>query len=365
MVNMENVKLVNNAKFNEDKTNELLAGLKAEGLIVGVEDLGNYIRKQGLIVKEHIGRKRNYVEISPKVFGVDVNQKGDELKEFFKEHLQMGKIKFIPDSDEKKLINIEASIRMSRRRACIGYEDSFMPLETYKEFVKEVESKKKEYFEVRDSIVSRWDLLMKRFKEILWISLNELNSVDKEIVFNAICEKLPSKEDYANSFYITLSVKAFPVMDNLDMFDESIQSQIKEGLNQDTVATLYEIIGSTLNDAFENINKVLANIEKNRKLANKTLGAIKKTAERIAQKNIFNNPKVDLIKNNILEMVRQSHDIDEMAEIGENTLAVIYGYAKELGIESQITSISSSTLTIEELLGAYESMEEYRQQKLA
>lgn len=355
-LNMENVKTINNVKFNDKKTNELLENLKEGGQIVGLEDLAHYIRKQGLIVKEHIGRKRNYVEINPKVFGVDVNEKGDELKEFFKQHLQMGKLNFIPKEDEKKLVNIESSLRMQRRRACIGYDDSFMTLDSYEAFKKEFDEKKKEYFQVRDSILTRWDVLMNRFKEILWISLEQLNAIDKSSLFKTIMAKVPSKDDYKNSFYMELSLKAFPVTENLDMFRDDIKDQIQDGLNADTVGTLYEIIGNTLDDAFENVSKVLEGIGEHGKVANKTLGAVKKTAERIAQKNIFNNPKIDEIKTDILEMTRQGSDVDAIAEYGENILAEIYGYAHELGIDSCIKSLYKSPLSAEELEEVYERL---------
>lgn len=55
MVKIENVKTVNSVGFNLEKTNELIEDLKSQGMIVGIEDLGSYLRTQGLIVKEHIG----------------------------------------------------------------------------------------------------------------------------------------------------------------------------------------------------------------------------------------------------------------------------------------------------------------------
>lgn len=349
----ESVKLVNGVEVSEEKTKQLIENLKESGQIVGIEDLSTYIRKKGVIVKEHIGRKRNYLEISPKIFGVDLSQKDEETRNFFKEHLKMGKIKFIPDSDEKKLINLESSLRMARRRASIGYDDSFMSIETYQEFLKDFEKKKKEYFEIRDDIVNRWDVLIKRFKEGLWQSLTDLNAVDKETVFDTIVSKLPTQEEYEKSFYMELTVKAFPVMENLDMFDNNIREQIMEGLNHDTIQTLYEIIANTLNDAFENVSKVVTTLSKNEKIANKTLGSIKKTAERISQKNIFHNDVIDQIKNDILEMIRESHDSDVMSEIAEKILFKIYGYAKELGVHEQI-SLTNSPFSEDELLEAYE-----------
>lgn len=357
MVNIENVKLVNSTGFNEEKTNELIQGIKQEGLIVGIEDLAGYLRKQGLIVNEHIGRKRNYVEVSPKLFGVDVNEKGDDVKELFKEHVKMGKMSFIPDKYEKLLVNLESSLRMARRRACIGYDETFMPLETFKEFSKEFEDKKRKYFEIRDEIVATWDTLIARFKSILQSSLEELNSLDKATVFTAVVAKLPSKEEYRESFYMTLSVKAFPVTENLDMFEESIQSQIKDGLNQETVSTLYEIIGNTLNDAFDNVAKVLTSIQKNDKVANKTLGSLKKTADRVGQKNIFNNPKINQIRKEILGLSENVDDADVLAEQSENLLATIYGYARELNIEDQV-KLTGSPLSADELLAIYSMIEE-------
>jgi hypothetical protein len=355
-VNIENVKRINTTGFNSDKTNELIEDLKSQGMIVGIEDLGGYLRKQGLIVKEHIGRKRNYVEVSPKLFGVDVSQKGDDVKEFMKEHIKMGKLCFIPDSYEKKLSNLDASIRMARRRSCIGYEETFMPLEVYKQFTKEFEASKKEYFEIRDSIVASWDNLLLRFKQILKISLDELNTIDKESIFTTIVAKLPSKQDYADSFYMTLSAKAFPVTENLEMFDESIQDQIRDGLNQETITTLYEIIGNALNDAFENVSKILQTLRKNAKVANKTLGALKKSAERVGKKNIFHNPKIEEIRAEILNVLWSSKDKDMMWEKGENLLAIIYGYAKELGIE-EIIKFTDCPLSADELISIYVMLE--------
>ncbi|ADO59454.1 hypothetical protein [Paenibacillus polymyxa] len=355
MVKIENVKTVNSVGFNLEKTNELIEDLKSQGMIVGIEDLGSYLRTQGLIVKEHIGRKRNYIVVGPKLYGVDVTQKGDQVKEFMKEHIKMGRLSFLPESYEKRLTSVDNSVRVKRRGHCIGYDETFMPIEAYKEYQKEFEEKKKEYFEIRDEIVSNWEGLLHRFKEILKISLDELNSIDKEVVFESIISKLPSKEEYKDSFYMTLSAKAFPVTENLGMFDESIQEQIRNGLKQETVSTLYEIIGNTLNDAFLNVSRTLRALQKKDKVSSKTLGALRKSAKRIAQKNIFNNKKIDEIRLGILNVGESSHDTEVMCENAENVLATIYGYACELGIEDTI-KFEDSPVTVDDLQMIYEML---------
>lgn len=350
---IDNVKELKRLGFNDDKTKELIESIKDGENSIGVEDLNMYLRKQGLITKVHVGRKRNYVEVSPKIFGVDLSKQGEDLNEFFKQHMEMGKIKFIPDSDEKKLINIESAVRMQKRRNSIGYDDSFIPLPLFREFQILFEEKKKEYFEVRDGIVDKWDDLILRFKTILKISLDALNSVDKEKVYTSIIERLPSKEEYANSFYMNISAKAFPVSENLEMFDEDIQKQINQGITEETIVTMYDIIANTLNDAFENVNKVIIGLTKNDKIASKTLGSIKKTADRIGQKNIFSNKMIDEIKEDIKELPKLSSNTDEVLSMAEVILSKAYGYAKELGLDSSINTKNCS-LSEDELLDIYD-----------
>jgi hypothetical protein len=346
-------KEVNNLGFDVKKTEQLVEGLKSEGVVVGIEDLSSYLRKQGLIVQEHIGRKRNYVKVSPKLFGVDLTKKRSEVSEFFKEYMQMGKISFIPESYETKLINIEAAVRVQRKRNAIGYDNKFMTLDSYHSFMELFEEKKREYFAVRDEIVANWEFLIARFKEILYVSLNELQAIDKEKVYHTIISKIPSKEEYKDSFYMTITAKAFPVVENLDMFSEDIQKQIKEGLNQETIQTLYEIVGNTLNDAFESVCRVISTIQKNDRIAIKTLGSIKKAVKRIGEKNIFHNPKIDEIKEAIWNMLHLQINPEAMCEEAEAIASMIYGYAMELGIEEQI-NLKVSPLSEEELLDLFE-----------
>lgn len=355
---MTSFKEVNNLGFDVAKTEELIAGLQQDGVVVGIEDLSSYIRKQGLIVEEHIGRRRNYVKVSPKVFGVDLATKGTETNEFFKQHMRMGKITFLPESYETELINIESTVRVSRKRNSIGYDNKFMTIDSYNNFMKLVEKKKVEYFETRDRIVANWDTIIARFKEILWISLDELRAIDQEKVFNTIISRLPSKEDYANSFYMTIGAKAFPVTENLSMFSEDIQDQIQNGLNQETIQTLYEVIGNTLNDGFETISKVLKSLKKDEKTFKKihfrTFDALKDVSKRIAQKNIFNNPKIEEIRQAIEELPPLAVDSEIMYAESEVVQAMIYGYAMELGIEEQI-NLKGSPVSESDLLAYIES----------
>ena len=329
---IENAKTVHNAKFSKEKTEELLKGLKESGAIVGVEDLAGYIRRSGLIVKETIGRKRLVFEMNPKFYGVNLSEKGENVQGFHKNHVKSGGILFIPRELERELTNLESSVRMLRRRSSIGYEDRFMPLETYEEFKKEFTKRKEKYFELRDSIANRWDELLKNFRTELTEWLQEFNAQDREVLFTTIMSRVPTLAEYRNSFYMDLNIKAFPVAENLDMFREEIKEQIQSGLTDDTVATMYEIIGNTLNQAFETVLTAIEGHKSNGVMSARTKGSVKRNAEMIAEKNIFANQIIDDVKAMMLEMLRTP----DVTNSGENILGAIYGYAKELGIAKQI-----------------------------
>lgn len=355
-VNTESVKTMNNAKFSKEKTEELLKGLKESGAIVGVEDLASYIRKSGLIVKESIGRKRLVFEMNPKFYGVNLSEKGESVQGFHKNHVKTGGILFIPREEERKLVNLESSVRMLRRRSSIGYEDRFMPMETYEEFKKEFNERRKSYFELRDSIVKRWDELLKNFRTELTDWLQEFNAKDREVLFTTIMSRVPTVAEYKNSFYMDLNIKAFPVAENLDMFRDEIRDQIQNGLTDDTVATMYEIIGNTLNQAFETVLIAIENHKSNGNMSARTKGSVKRTAEMIAEKNIFANPVIDDVKAMMMEMLRSS----DVTDSGEEILGAIFGYAKELGIAKQI-DISKCYLSADELSMYYEEFQENRE----
>jgi len=337
--NVNKFKEVQKLGFNEDETNALVEGLRAQEIkIDGVEDLARYIKEQGVIVKEHIGRMRNYVQISPKVFGIDLGTKSDVANNFFKQHMNMGRIRFIPESYEKRLTNIEAYVRTQRRRLSIGYDSSFLLLDTYKTFSQTVKEKEKEYLDLRDEIVSKWDTLLTSFKTELMDTLKELNSIDVDDVYQSVIRQVPDKQAYKDSFYLRLNVKAFPVAESLTMFSPEMQLDIHEGLNEEALTMLYQVIGLTLNDAFSLVNRVIVSGQNatGTSLPKKTFGAMRKVVTRLEQKNIFHNEKVNEIKRSIDALSAYTNEVDVLVEEGELVLAQIYGYAKELNVHQYI-----------------------------
>ena len=320
-----------------EKTNELLDGLKDEN--VTVENVDKYLQQQGVLVDVHVGRLRNKVDITPGMLGVD-KDKTEELSTFFNEYVKTGKICFIPMSYEKKFQSIETSLREKKREMAIGYDNKYMPIQTYKEY--------KIYMEnLKDEVLENWDSLIYSFKTTLENSLNEMNALDRVKITQKIFEKIPSKDTYGESFYVSTSLKAFPVMTNIDLFDESLNDELRESIQKQSVNSVYEILSNILSDAFSSVNKILVYYNKNRRLTEKQLTILRDLIPRISSKNIFKNVLVDEIIQD-LNNIRSLSDFDDMAECCESVLARIYSFAKDIEVDVEL-DLSNSILSVDEL----------------
>lgn len=342
------------ATYNEAKTNELIEELKQNGYITGIQDLSKHLHKSGLIVQESVGRRRSYIEVNPKMYGLNLSEKSSSTKEFFKEHVKQGKMSFIPDSYDRVLTNVEGAIRMSRRRASIGYNERFMTIESFEEFFKKFEQSKVEYLEIRDKILADWEQIIGKFKNSLRSSMLDLNSLDREAVIQQIENRIPSKQEYANSYYMKLKVEHFPAIQSPVDFREDIKELVQDGMKEEAVETMYQVIASVLNDAFSQTARMLSAMEKSDKVSARSLDAMKTAAKRIRRNNVLSNNKIDEIADKV-EALGKKMSVDETSEQAELLLAVIYGYAKELEIVDSI-SLKDSSLTGSELISIFHIM---------
>ena len=317
------------------------------------DDIYKELRTKGVLVKVHVYRSRNGVEVTPKMFGVDSSM-SSELEEFTKEHLKNGVLNFLPNTYEKELKKIEAKVRMAKARMAIGYDGEYMTIDSYKEYKKYVEKAEKEYFEVRDRILSNWDSIISNFKIIVKKSLEDMKSLNKEVIFDTIISKIPSKEEYAKSFSMGITVREFPGM-NVGLFDEELGKDMKDSIKQESLNTVYDILKSSLQDCFDIANQCLVSFQQNDRIANKTLGTLKESGKKIAKKNLFGNEKID----KFIELIEETSkliDDDEIAEQCELIAVLSYGYADSLNLS---LNLKDSILTENELKIMYVAYKDY------
>ena len=332
----------------------LLVGLEELDENVSIENIDRYFQQQGVIVHVHVGRIRGSFELTPKTLGV--NLASDEVKGFFKDHVRNGSMSFLPMTVEKKFHRIENRIRQLRVRMSIGYDNSFMPIETYKQFKTRVEEAREEYFELRDQVLLEWYDLKNKFMVNLNTALSEMNTSDKEKIYQAISKWYPSKTAYHDSFYMETSLKAFPVMANLSLLDERLSDEVRESSVKDNLKMIHEVLGIAFNQAFEVANIVYRSYAVNRKLPSKTKGSISRAIKEIKSKNLLKHPSVEELVED-LDALYQSTEVDEATEIAEIIMAKSYGNCSELDLMSYLDLSNSelSQMDLEVLAQSYVS----------
>ena len=337
---------------NREKVESLIEGLRSEGEEVTLENLDKYLQREGVLVRVHVGRIRGNMELTPEVLGID--SKSELLTDFFDDYAKNGSLSFIPASYEKELKRVESRIRMMKTRLSIGYDNSYMPITVYRTFQDHLKTAQKEYSEVRDKIVDNWATVISRFEATLDQALSSLNPSAREKIKNAIMNRIPQKDEYEASFYMRTSLKAFPVMENVNLDSEDLALEVKEGAIEDNIQMVYEVLGGALAEAFETVNTVYASFEKNRRVPPKTHGALREAVKRVKQRDLFKNAMVTQI---VSEMDKLSLELlsGEVPETCENLLSKIYGYAKEIGVTMYI-DMKNSMVDKEDLELMYRTM---------
>lgn len=315
--------------MEDKKIKELLVGLEEN---VEIENIDQYFQEQGVVVNVHVGRIRGNIELTPKTLGINLASK--PVSDFFDNHVKNGSMSYIPLSLEKEMQKIENRIRMAKTRLSIGYYNSFMPTDTFKDFREQFMKAKEEYFSIRDYILDEWEQLKINFKKNLTLALSEMNPADQEKIFKAIMQKYPTKNEYASSFYMRLSIKAFPTMANISLLDEKLKEDVKESALQDNLKMVHEVLGICFNEIFQAANTVYKAYDKNRKLPNKTKGSLSNAIKSVKQKNLLKHPSVISLLNDMDTLYHTSDA--EGIEIAESILARSYGEAADLGLVNYI-----------------------------
>jgi len=338
------------AKIKKTEVNKMLKGLSK----VNVENFANYLQETGVIVEPHIGRLRKKFSVPKELMGI----KGES--EFFSEYINKGNFSLLSKDEENALASIESSVRSTVKKLSIGYDGKYMPINIYKdEYAPYFEEKKEKYFSRRDLIVSHWDetiaTFKSKFEEFLNSKAEDLSSVELDSLKDSVYKNIPSKENFKNSFYMDLSLSAFPVVSNLSILDESISDDVKDSIIRNSISTLYEILGNLMSDAFKSVNSVLAYYNENGELSKRYKCVISDLSKRLSKNNILKHAVIDEIVKD-LKKLETEEDEDAIIETCEIIMAKIYGFAHQIKVEDFI-DFEKSEMNVPLLHTIYTSLE--------
>ncbi|AMN31381.1 hypothetical protein BFS06_11850 [Clostridium perfringens] len=316
---------------NEEKTKELLNGINEQG--VKLENLGLLLTKSGLLVKVHVGRIRGNTKINVKAFGVN----DENVLKFMDDYFINGAFDYVGLQMNKKLKSIEANLRKELKERAIGYDGQFLTIPDFRDFKEVFNREKKRYISIRDEIFNDWDNIICNFKKRLKDSLFKMGCEDPNI-YQGIIDDIPSKEKYKESFYMEMSLSAFPVLENKSYFDLDIFEELEASKRNDALNCIEDIIRTILSKTFDVLDNTLKIIDEKGCLRGKSKSSFINNIKNLKIRNISGNYFVNEVIND-LECSANLLDnglFDDFLEYGEELLVKIYGYLKAYNLLNKI-----------------------------
>ncbi len=309
-----------------------------KGSNVTIDGLSKFISQSGVIVHPHIGRLRKRVALPKELLGnVNSADKKDD-DEFYSEYITQGTINLIPKSDEKKLISIETSVRGQVSKLAIACDGTFMTSDVYvEEYLPYFNKKKTEYFEKRDEIVAKWDILIDIFKTKLEMFLDRRNIANKQAIMNSVIASIPTKNDFANSFYMNVTLTAFPVEENVDMFSSAVADQVRRSITDTKLVVVKEMLGTLLGETFTKINDLLVYYRDNGEIKKQQMKPMRELKKNLIKNNILKHTLIQSMVEEFTTLEKiDTEECDDLAEQMERILAMAYGFLKDTGLDEYI-----------------------------
>lgn len=336
----------------EQSTKKLLEGLPS---FLEASEVGEYISNTCIFARVHIGRCRGTLALPPRAVGVREDRMTEEAKAAYKSIVTLGTLNFIPKEDENALCAIESALR--RRLNDCTTTDGLMPASHYSAFAADFEESKRKYMAQRDAILDKWDTIVDQFCGQVKTMLDGVRMLkrDRAKLYKAITECLPSKQRYADSFWMTLYVRAFPTApSNNPNLPKDVNDAINTGWVESVVDTAEKSVLSLLDEAFVLSNEAVSGFLSKGTIHGRRVNSLVHLGHRLGRMNIFQNPMV----NEISDMLKglQPADADKNEAVLEDCIKKIYCYTYEAGFEPDMKNAAFDAETFESFISGATSV---------
>ena len=263
------------------------------GKEVSIKNLDGFLKQKVVIIKMKIGWARTNISLSSKQMGI--NPQDEEMIKFVDEHFKSGKISVIPDRYNNQLRSLESGMRQFVKTNSIGYDNQAIPIAKLDRFLEKYEKTKKEFFEIRDEIYLQYDNLVDETlikTEIMFKDIG-IEQDDRKIFLQNISSRIPTKENFYNSFVFDYIPEMFP-----ELYTELIGEEQKEKYMENFIKEVFE---TSLNIALNTANNVIVKIEKDGYIKGKTIEQIDNTIKTLEENDIFYSKEIA----NIIELFNE------------------------------------------------------------
>lgn len=306
---------------------------------------GKLLRESGFLVDVHFRKSGNSITISPMLLGLDVRE-NDDLKTFFDDFMDNNRVNFLKKDAVRKVDSISKSAHKQKRAMALGATGSYMTKEVLEDYKKYLEGKKVEYFNERDRIVANYDDYIAEFEsdfrgKLISSTLKKLDFAEREDIINKVLSRIPTKEEYSQSFKVELSRTKITMIDDVEEEDQ-------EDVLEDTLSTVHEIVGKTLSVAFSNLNNLLEAKRVKGSLNARNKSIFVSVTNDLRKRNIFNNSIIQDVQDAFTSFIDRNADDYEIEEESELLLSKIYCYAKSLNVNYML-DLTNCALSEEEM----------------
>lgn len=326
---------------------KLLEGLAGNGISVTISDLAKYMSSNGVCVNPTIGRRRGYVSLNEKAYGINLDDMTETGSNFFRSRVSQGHLNFIPPEDEAAFGALEKRLRRAVERKTLS--DGFMPVAAYEDLKAEFEKIRSEYFAKRDEVLAKWDLLVADFEAGAKEMLEGIHMPDyqRKQVLKNFMEEIPSKSDYRDSFKVSLSVRAFPATCTQEGLNSSVAAAVKDTWQDDVMTTAITAIESLIGLMWTKCNAAIKQYIKGGSIKANTLQSLSNLVQELKWKNVFRNPMLTELQTQLTSVARG--DDESAADCIEEAIATIYAYADEAHLDLDFTNCPYTALQLKQM----------------
>lgn len=200
----------------------------------------------------------SFTNKKPKCLGKNYYEMTDKEKTAVEKYKIKSKAKtilksIVPAEDLREINSLQNALRNDARELCVI--EHYMPIKNY-EILKNKIAETEEKINIKlDKISAKWDEYVKTFKEE---SIKAYHISPKDIEF--LERKIPNWDTFKNGFNITVkrtAVSDTSSINNMaDLNEKQKEDYIKES-NLMAIKTVEDIIGNSLNMAYNQLNKLL------------------------------------------------------------------------------------------------------------
>ena len=339
-----------------------IQSLLGTGISAKTGDLAEFTRQNLVKVEAHVGRNRGYIPMPAKQLGLKSEKLGESGKAFYEGHMQAGRLSLIPTKVEARFGCLEARLRNSIRHAEVC--DGMIPVATYDALKNSYEDIRKEYFEARDEVVKDWDAIVQEFRRGAEEMLGgvRMQKRAREQLYNIICSQIPSKGHYESSFYMGLSVTAFPAVAAPEGLSASVAADIERSWKDNVVGTALKSIENAIGEGFSMLGKAATAYAERGAIPGKTLEAMARYGTDMAWKNVFQNPALTMLARR-MKAIGTAVGTEAKEVIIEEGLIDMWDYAKQMGLQLEL-SVTPFTADVLDTMLDLRQQEQSRQMKM-